>query len=325
MPGKFTKVRIRTPARLHFTLIDLNGDLGRIDGGIGLAIDKPNWIVEISKDTKWSAPELISGLLEKLQQELDVKGCYRFEFGSRLPAHVGLGSQTQLSLAVAHGLSLLEGRERSIYELASIVGRGGTSGIGVAAYANGGFILDGGHSISEKPEFSPSHFSTAKPAIQVLSLKVPETWHFVVAIPDVGQGKHGHAEVEIFNKYCPIPASEVEKVTRIILMKILPAILENDVEVFGEGLQNIQSLGFKGVENQLANESVKGLQDFFLAHGATGSGLSSFGPATYCIVETETAAVKLVEETKIHLEQNGITGTVFDTRANNNGAEVKKS
>ncbi len=36
-------VTIRTPARLHFALIDLNGSLGRIDGSIGLAINDPHF------------------------------------------------------------------------------------------------------------------------------------------------------------------------------------------------------------------------------------------------------------------------------------------
>ena len=35
-------VRVRTPSRLHITLIDLNGSLGRIDGGVGLALNEPH-------------------------------------------------------------------------------------------------------------------------------------------------------------------------------------------------------------------------------------------------------------------------------------------
>jgi beta-ribofuranosylaminobenzene 5'-phosphate synthase len=37
------QIRITTPARLHFALIDLNGALGRIDGSIGLALNEPNF------------------------------------------------------------------------------------------------------------------------------------------------------------------------------------------------------------------------------------------------------------------------------------------
>ena len=33
------RIEITTPARLHFGLIDMNGELGRVDGGVGLALD----------------------------------------------------------------------------------------------------------------------------------------------------------------------------------------------------------------------------------------------------------------------------------------------
>lgn len=324
MSREISEVSIRTPARLHFTLIDLNGELGRIDGGIGIAIDRPNWVITISKEPSWSVPEFINDLIKKLQDSLNLKNSYKFEFESKLPVHVGLGSQTQLSIALAHGLSLLEGQAHTIYELASMVGRGGTSGIGIAAYDNGGFILDGGHTIVEKPDFLPSHFSSAKPAILLHRHEVPSDWYFVVAVPDVGKGKYGAAEVEIFNKYCPLTTEEVEKISRIILMQILPALVENDIEHFGLGLNSIQKVGFKRIENQLQHEHVKSVQEFYMAHGAHGAGLSSFGPATFCVVRTEGCARELASKTKRYLKDNGLTGSVFYTKANNNGAEIKK-
>ena len=40
------KIYVRTPARLHLGLIDLGGELGRVFGGIGVAINCPNVILE---------------------------------------------------------------------------------------------------------------------------------------------------------------------------------------------------------------------------------------------------------------------------------------
>jgi beta-ribofuranosylaminobenzene 5'-phosphate synthase len=40
-------VFIKTPCRLHFSLIDLNGNLGRVDGGLGLTLNKPNFTIEV--------------------------------------------------------------------------------------------------------------------------------------------------------------------------------------------------------------------------------------------------------------------------------------
>jgi beta-ribofuranosylaminobenzene 5'-phosphate synthase len=325
MPDEITRVKLRTPARLHFSLIDLNGELGRIDGGIGVAIDNPNWIITVKKNSTWEIPQHISELIEKLKDKLDLTNNYKIDIESSLPSHVGLGSQTQLSLAVAHGLSILEQQEHSVSKLAAFVGRGGTSGIGVAAFEHGGFILDGGHTCEDKPDFLPSHFSNSKPAVLISRYNVPNDWYFIIAIPDTGKGKYGAAELEIFNKYCPISNQDVEKLSRIILMKMLPAIVEDDIVQFGKGLNDIQKIGFKSIENRLQYDFVKDLQQFFLDSGAVGSGLSSFGPATFCLIQSEKSAKELVEKTQDFFEKNGQTGEIFYTQANNDGVKISTS
>ena len=35
------RVVIRTGCRLHFTLIDMNAELGRVDGGVGVGLKAP--------------------------------------------------------------------------------------------------------------------------------------------------------------------------------------------------------------------------------------------------------------------------------------------
>ena len=44
-----SRIAIRTPSRLHFSLIDLNGTLGRIDGSVGLAIAQPEFRIIAQK------------------------------------------------------------------------------------------------------------------------------------------------------------------------------------------------------------------------------------------------------------------------------------
>ncbi|MER3458075.1 MAG: GHMP kinase, partial [Chloroflexota bacterium] len=36
--GGQMRIRVKTPARLHLGLLDINGDLGRLYGSIGVAI-----------------------------------------------------------------------------------------------------------------------------------------------------------------------------------------------------------------------------------------------------------------------------------------------
>ena len=40
---------IRAPSRIHMSLIDLNGSYRRVDGGIGVALADPQFVLEIEK------------------------------------------------------------------------------------------------------------------------------------------------------------------------------------------------------------------------------------------------------------------------------------
>jgi len=44
------EIVVTTPARLHFGLIDMNGELGRIDGGVGLSLISPHTKITASKN-----------------------------------------------------------------------------------------------------------------------------------------------------------------------------------------------------------------------------------------------------------------------------------
>ena len=95
-------VTIKTPARLHFALIDLNGALGRIDGSIGLAINDPHFeiIAEPADQIQIESiqyEERARAILDKLQAKYNFPGIY-LQLTSEIPPHSGFGSGTQLAL-----------------------------------------------------------------------------------------------------------------------------------------------------------------------------------------------------------------------------------
>ena len=62
-----------------------------------------------------------------------------------IPSHRGLGSGTQLGMAVAQALAFLAGDgQADAPTLARRVGRGNRSAIGIHGFARGGFLVDGG-------------------------------------------------------------------------------------------------------------------------------------------------------------------------------------
>ena len=95
-------------------------------------------------------------LIARLRETYPFPGI-KLTFVSEIPMHCGFGSGTQLALGIAQAANVLYELGLDVQELATAVGRGGTSGIGVAAFDAGGFIVDGGHRFPEqKASFLPS-------------------------------------------------------------------------------------------------------------------------------------------------------------------------
>lgn len=313
-------IKITTPGRLHFGLIDMNGDAGRVDMGIGVALNKPNFVISVEEYSELKIiggfDEEISRIVNILSDKFKINKNYRIKIHSSIPRHSGFGSTTQLTLAVAKCITEINEIFLDASELAKITGRGGTSGIGVEAFSHGGFILDCGHKFkTEKEGFAPSSFSKAPPPKILLNYKIPEDWFFVCAVPEKGK-IYGTREAEIFSKFCPIPSTEVDKICRIVLVKILPAVIEKDIESFGSGLSSLQELGFKKVEVSLQSEESKKLINE-LRNISFGSGLSSFGPCIYSVAKGKTHAKEISD----FLDSKGIMNYV--SNVNNRGAFVE--
>ena len=313
------KLKIRTPSRIHMTLIDLNGELGRIDGGIGLALDEP--FVEI--EAKPAKDVIIEGESDPFQKAVK-KLSEAFGRGielkilSNYKSHVGLGNGTQAALAVAEAYRSLYDLNLNLTDLASLVGRGGPSGIGVAAFKLGGFILDGGHSKKVKKDFLPSSASKAPPPPILARYDFPE-WKVVLAMPEL-TGYYGEREVNLFQKYCPISLSEVKTLAHIILMKILPSVVEADLDEFADGISKIQHLGFKRIEIEQYGETIWGIIENMPEGIATG--MSSTGPTVYAI--TDSNAQSISRDLASAFKERGFECETIVTRANNFGAAVER-
>jgi len=330
------KVRITTPCRIHLSLIDENGYTGRVDGGIGLMLDRPNVVFEASNSATQfkieankyyrESIEVINEKASKIFKIFNINNKnFHFNLKRYYPSHVGLGSKTQLSLAIAMAIAKLKEMDITTNLLTKLVERGGTSGIGWRGFESGGFILDGGHDFGigqEKETFLPSSASnSADPAITILRYPIPEHWRFVLAIPNVKKGSYGDEEVSIFQKHAPIPKEEVNEVSHQILMKIIPGILKKDLTCFGEGLKRIQNIGFKNVEISLQHDIVKNLLNFLEEYGIKAYGMSSFGPSVVSITESDDEANQLFEAVHDHLKNIG--GHIYICRPNNTGAKIE--
>ncbi len=316
-------VKITTPSRLHFSLLDLNGALGRIDGGFGLAIAEPNFQIVAEQATGIHLPSSVyrdraATVLERLQKTYPFPGI-KLTFQSEIPMHCGFGSGTQLSLGVAQAVNVLYELGLDVEELARVVGRGGTSGIGIAAFRTGGFIVDGGHRFPEqKSSFLPSSaVADISPPPVLLRYSFPEV-PLLIVMPNCSR-IYGDTEIELFKTLCPQPEWVAQKLSHILLMQVLPALIEGDMPAFGKALNQIQTFGWKKVEIDAQGAELQLTLDFLRDSGAFGAGVSSWGSAI-CVVGADIE--RLRQDTEAFLKTLPDGGSCFVTQANDVGAQV---
>lgn len=295
-------VTVEAPARLHFGLIDLHGGLGRVDGGIGVTLQAPTLLLEAERSDLLTisgggeeVQARVRDAARRLMDHLRIQGGAAIQIQRSIPGHVGLGSGTQTALAVGTALSDLYGSMLSTREIARIVGRGGTSGIGTAAFESGGVILDGGHGFgpsAEKHDFRPSAAAAGVSSAPVSArLPFPDDWHVVLAIPRAGRIVRGEREVDHFREHCPVPLDEVRQICHEVVMRLLPGVAGHDLELFASAVNALQGLGFKRIEISLQNPAVSTLIAGLREAGAACTGLSSFGPTVFAVTDGDPAVL----------------------------------
>lgn len=317
-------IKITTPCRIHMTLIDMNGEIGRVDGGAGLTLSSPNIriMAEEAEDISIEGLQGFTDRMKKAAKSLLPEGKgIRINVEEVYPAHVGFGSGTQSSLAAAAAVNELYGLGKSVRELALTVKRGGTSGIGVTAFEKGGFIVDGGHKFKDKGAFLPSAASKVPPGPVLFREDFPD-WDIVIAIPNE-KGMHDQEEVDTFKKFCPLPIEEVREISHIVLMQMMPAVIEGDIESFGTAINHVQTVGFNKRESMIWPDFVKNIASLMRSR-SYGAGVSSFGPVVYAFVDNKEEGRQLQTEVQKMLDES-VGGVTMMTRAKNTGAEISKT
>jgi beta-ribofuranosylaminobenzene 5'-phosphate synthase len=307
---------VEAPARLHFGVLDLRGSLGRRFGGLGAAIPSPSILLEATPadDIVARGPDAARAT----EYATRFIAHHRLSRGISLvlhrtiPSHAGLGSGTQLGLAVARALAELNGLPVDPVELARAVDRGKRSAIGTWTFAHGGFIVEGGRKIGSQ-EIAPL----------LARFQIPTTWRCVVAVPPDQRGLSGEAEAKAFEQL-PIPSEhDVERVSHIVLMQLLPALVESDLTSFGQALSTVQRItgGWFAAQQGgiFAAGATEQLVKDMASWGALGVGQSSWGPAAYGLVETEEASSDLAARLRQSMKPGGV---VFEGGFAPAGAQV---
>ncbi len=236
----------------------------------------------------------------------------RLHFGVLDLRHAGLGSGTQLALAVARATAELYGLPTDVTTLARAVDRGRRSAVGTWTFALGGFVLEGGRRAGDEA-----------PAPLLARLPMPAAWRCVVVTPAGKPGLAGDEEAAAFGRLPPPAAAEVARVAHLVLMQLLPAVAVADLAAFGAALTEVQRITggwFAPAQGGVFAPGETGeLVEQLRRWGAIGVGQSSWGPAVYGIVADAGAAAALVGRVRAMLRPGG---AVYEGGFSQAGARV---
>jgi beta-ribofuranosylaminobenzene 5'-phosphate synthase len=290
----FDSVTVAAAARLHLGFLDMNGGLGRRFGGLGLAIDRPATRLTIRR----APAPAVEGLgadraarhLALLTRHLGLTPAYRLTIHEAIPAHAGLGSGTQLALAIAAALRHLEGIRADELRDALLLRRGARSGVGLGLFQRGGLIVDGGRGAQ-----------TATPPV-VARMDFPPQWRVIVVLDPRTEGMHGRDEQAAFARLADFEAASAAEICRLVLIKALPALAEHDIGSFGDAIARLQEIAgdyFAPAQGgaPYASAAVGRVMEELRRHGARGTGQSSWGPTGFAFAPGASEARRLCDRT----------------------------
>jgi beta-ribofuranosylaminobenzene 5'-phosphate synthase len=310
-------VTVTVPARLHLGFLDLNGGLGRRFGGIGVAIGNlgTQLTVERASTSDVSGPDADRAWrhLRKIERLLALRGGHRIRISEVVPAHAGLGSGTQLALAVATGLRHLHDLSSDIAGDALRLGRGARSGIGIGLFSRGGLVVDGGR--GDDHALAPI----------ICRLPVPESWRILVILDPQRQGIHGPEEGATMAALPPMRAADADRLCRLVLMQALPALADQDLANFGAAIKELQiALGdyFAPAQGgaRFTSPDVAAVLDILDRAGAFGVGQSSWGPTGFAFAPTAHEAARLAMIAAPQARSGGLDIRIC--QALNRGAQI---
>jgi beta-ribofuranosylaminobenzene 5'-phosphate synthase len=302
--------------------------MGRLYGSIGVAVNRPKLLLKAEAGETLQVEgldcEKVTAYAKRFMKHFGFPAGARLNLVNTIPAHVGLGSGTQLALAVGTALARLARRRLGIQEIALAVGRGKHSGIGISTFRYGGFVLDGGHRIRSMDTSPPKTVKNRIPPL-LFQHAIPGDWFFVAVIPATDTGLSGKRESNAFLNLPKAPSGLVEKISRVLLIQMLPALVEKDISNFGQALTRIQYMVgdcFSSVQGgRFANPISEKIVDFMLSRGAAGIGQSSWGPTVYGLVEGKAKAQKLKQKAQSYLDTLG-GGQTLLVKPQNHGARI---
>ena len=307
---------VTTTARLHFGFLDPSGRSGRPFGSFGLSLDRPRTRLVLRRAERFavSGPEQERALryLREIAASCGVEESYDLRIEEAIPPHAGLGSGTQLALAVGSAFAALERLSLEPQQIAARLGRGARSGIGIATFAQGGAVLDGGPLDGRLPKL-------------LRRLSFPSPWRVLLIFDEKASGLAGAGETAAFATLPDFPPREIEALDRRITQGALPALAASDFSTFCQHLGYLQArMGAYFAPLQggaYASPRVSDALAWLRNEGVAGLGQSSWGPTGFALTSTQREGEDLLDRLRTQFKHPGLSFALAQGR--NEGAKIE--
>jgi len=266
-----------------------------MNGGIGFAINGPQASVvakaaasvTVEDHRLWPMKDVeldqLRAALIVFADRVGLRGGVAIRVEGEMRTHVGMGSATAIRLAALEAFALVNGIEADRALLVASSGRGGTSGIGVNSYFDGGLICDLGRK-SDAPFAPSSQARSAPPALALPSVPMPD-WPILLCLPKSLQPKTQADEIDFFKRSTPLPAPASYEASYIAFFELYAAAAEVDFAAFCRGIEHMQISVWKRAERSEYGEKLASINNCLLDAGARCVGMSSLGPMLFCLAD----------------------------------------
>ncbi len=312
------KVRVRAPARIHLTVLDMNrfapGRPG--GGGVGFAVQlyctaEVECIPE-GLEIDYEREPIIRHFTEVFKKTSGYRGGFRIHARDHEHKHVGLGSTSTILVAVANALNAAVGSPLTQDQLRLLLGNnfveetvdgkiafGFETGVGPVVSTHGGMGITG----DELTRIYHHPFGEDKSVF--------------IVIPPSDISSAGEREFDLLmNRARNLDYRDRELKAYMILMDLIPALEAANLAKMGEVIWEIEFRGSKRAEVEHHGFRIYHFMNRLREAGFEFVGMSSVGPAIAIITARDEKTVRRI------LAEIGLSIAVA-TRIDNQGLQIE--
>jgi len=274
-------VTVVAPARIHLTVLDMNRFAPEQPGGggVGFAIQL-YCTVEAScipggLEIDYTRTAIIRHFCEVFRQTVGYSGGFRIRARDHQYAHVGLGSTSTVLIALAHALNRIVGSPLTGDQLRKMIGYnyveetidgkiafGFETGVGPAVSTHGGMAVMG-------DQLSLIYHHPFAEGMQVF-----------IVIPPTDISSAGTREFDLLmNKARTLDYRDRELKAYLVMMDLIPALEDEDLEKAGNVIWEIDFRGSKRAEVEHHSFAIYHYMSRLRESGLEFVGMSSVGPS----------------------------------------------